>query len=121
MSSEIRITGSLQVTKGNLKFQKSNVQLSADMAGDSAYNATVSVGTSAATLTLPSEIATAGMFMMRNTGTNNIEIGLGTGTNFAGFLKLKSGEFSVGRLDTNTIAGKAAGAATPLDIMVIED
>lgn len=91
------------------------------MAGDSVYNNVVSVGTAAATLTLPSEIATAGMFMMRNTGTNQIQVGLGTGTNFAAFLKLNAGEPSVGRLGTNSITAKAIGAATPLDIMVIEE
>lgn len=128
MSQEITLTGSLKVTKGALSISKANVTVKPDMAGTHAIDSVQNLGTNAAALNLPAEITTTGVFMLRNIdptnyGTNAVnyaEIGLGTGTNFAAFLKLLPGEIATGRLGTNTPAGRAHSGTIDVNLTVLQ-
>ena len=53
--------------------------------------------------------------------TNSIDIGTGTGTNFAAFSRLKPSEFGLIRLGTNAPTAKAVASTVALQYYILAD
>jgi len=121
MANEITITAKMAVKKDSLDHAENPGTLSFDMSGAVATGGAQAVTTTAAALGIGS-VTTAGYSYFRNTGpTNYIEIGTGTGTNFAPFIKLKTGEVAVCRLGTNAPTAKANVATVNLQYYILQD
>lgn len=121
MANEITVQAKLSVQKSFLNHTEYPGVLTFDMTGSNATGGAQNIGTNVETITM-GDVTTAGYSYFRNLGpTNYVDIGTGTGTNFASFIKLKAGEVAVGRLGTNAPTARANTAAVNLQYYILQD
>lgn len=121
MANEITLNLSLKVAKSYLQQTMAPGTVTADLSGTNATGGSQNIGTSAEAIVM-NDVTTAGYAFFRNLGpTNYVEIGTGTGTNFAAFAKLKAGEPAVIRLGTSAPTAKANSAAIDLQYFILAD
>ena len=121
MASEINYNLQLQRLKGYASESYKSGTLYADQTGSTATGGNQTIGTAAEALVM-GDVTTSGFSWFRNTdATNFVEIGTGTGTSFAVFIKLKAGEAAVCRLGTNAPTAKANTASINLQYHIMQD
>ena len=124
MANEFTMTGLLKIDKGFKQDTKNVSNLRLDQTGDGSVGGGQNIGTSAEAIDL-GDVSTLGLYYFRNLDdTNFVEIGQDVGGGgFEAFLKLKAGEFSVGRFAAlpGTLQAKADTAAVELQYTIYED
>ena len=123
MADEFTMTGLLKIDKGFKQDTKNVSNLRLDQTGDGSAGGGQNIGTSAEAIDL-GDVSTLGLYFFRNIDDANfVEIGQDSGGGFEAFLKLKAGEFSVGRFSTlpGTLQAKADTAAIELQYTIYED
>ena len=119
MADELNLSISLAFAKGNLSGSRS-VSDTIDVAGGAMIHAVQTIGTSAETIVIQAEIATAGYAFFRNLDANNF---VKLGPDSAGlvdFVKLMPGQCAVLPLATTTIKAIADTASCNLEYWIIE-
>ncbi len=122
MADEITLNVSLSVTNGNFKHQWRPGTLQIDQTNGRMAGHVQTIGTSSETVDFGSDLTAEGVCYMRNLdATNFIEIGPDS-TGIVDFIKLKPGEFWVGRLKpTVVVKAQADTAACDLQVAVFDD
>lgn len=128
MADEIKINASLQINDVNLieAYIPGSLSISFDSAAASSRfgsGGVLDVGTSVEQVT-QGDTTDGGVFFFRNIDeTNYVEIGITSddtsGGTFYPFLKLRAGEYSIGRLSNATIFAKANTAAVNLQFRML--
>lgn len=120
MANEATMLGSLAFSKGSVQGKSLNPgSKQINVSGSNYVEGSMSVPTSSTALPLGS-IATPGCFIIVNLdGTNYIEVLSATGGSV--LLKIKPGEFAVGRFGVAAPAVKANTSACLIDYLIVED
>tara|TARA_R110001632_G_scaffold16940_4_gene54330 strand:+ start:94 stop:471 length:378 start_codon:yes stop_codon:yes gene_type:complete len=123
MADEIKMSGSLVISDGNLRETYNAGTISIDLADGKGSGGVLAVGT--ATEVIPkTDTAAGGVYFFRNTdATNYVEIGLtsndAVGGTFYPMIKLLAGEFSIGRLSNEDIFARANTGAINLQYRML--
>jgi hypothetical protein len=111
MANEIAMSASLSITGVNLResFSPGAINIDFDVADDNPGAGGVqTIGYSAHEQVIKGDTGDGGVFFFRNTDQGNfVEIGIDSGGTFIPFLKLRAGEYAVGRLASATIYAQA--------------
>lgn len=121
MAQEITATGSLSFTKGNMAsaIALGDTSKKFDVTGQHFVRSTQNIGTSAEAIA-KGDIGTIGWAYVRNLdATNYCELLDATSGNV--FIKLKPGEFFMGRLGCAAPAAKANSSAVNIEYVLVED
>lgn len=123
MPNEITVNVSLGVKNGFLSQSLNPGTVLVNMTGTTAAGGAQEIGTSTnAEAISMNDVSSAGYAFFRNTDTTNyVDIGSGTGTNFAAVVRLKAGEAGVFRLGTNAPTARANTAAVKLQYFILAD
>ena len=123
MPNEITVNVSLGVKNGFLSQSLNPGTILVTMTGTTATGGAQEIGTSTnAEAISMNDVSSAGYAFFRNTDTTNyLDIGSGTGTNFAAVVRLKAGEAGVFRLGTNAPTARANTAAVKLQYLILAD
>lgn len=123
MPNEITVNVSLGVKNGFLSQSLTPGTILVTMTGTTATGGAQDIGTSTNAETISmNDVSSAGYAFFRNTDTTNyLDIGSGTGTNFAAVVRLKAGEAGVFRLGTNSPTARANTAAVKLQYFILAD
>lgn len=123
MPNEITVNVSLGVKNGFLSQSLTPGTILVNMTGTTATGGAQDIGTSTnAEAISMNDVSSAGYAFFRNTDTTNyVDIGSGTGTNFAAVVRLKAGEAGVFRLGTNAPTARANTAAVKLQYFILAD
>jgi hypothetical protein len=123
MSKEITVNLKVDVKNGFLAQSFSPGTVLVDMSGTTATGGVQDIGTSTNAEALSmSDVSSAGWAWFRNCDTTNyVDIGSGTGTNFAPVIRLKAGEVAALRLATNAPTARANTAAVKLLYNILAD
>ncbi len=121
MANELTVTGTLAYAKGNIastSMTKSGVRF--DVAGSNYERGTKVVTTSSPQAIGLGAVGTPGWFFIQNNdATNYVNIFDATGGN--AFLKLKPGEFAIGRFAATAPAAQANTASVSIEFMIVEN
>jgi hypothetical protein len=122
MANELTVVASLQATKGNLEVGR-QATVRATMTGNKLAAQGQTIGTTAESLALNPDIATAGYAWLRNLDTTNyVEVGKNVSGTFHGLIKLKPGEVGMFRwADTTSVVARANIAPIVLEHWTLED
>jgi hypothetical protein len=121
MAAELTVTGSLSFAKGNVPaIARARSGVTFDVAGAKYVAGVQNIGTSEEAIHL-GDLGTPGWYYLRNLdNTNYIEVRPNTGV--ADCLKLKPGEFSVGRFAADAVPYAIANSgACNLEKLIVED
>ncbi len=121
MAQEITTTASISYTKsGVTTLSLSDTSKKFDVTGVHCVRATQNIGTSIEAIA-KGDISTLGWAYIRNLdATNYVEI-FAVSTDTVPFLKLKAGEFFIGRLGCTAPCGKANSSAVNIEYIFLED
>ena len=120
MAQEITATGSLNYAKGSIAtvgMIKSGLRF--DVSGSNYERGTQTVLTSSPQALQLGSVGTPGWFFIQNNDpTNYVDIYDATGG--SAFLRLKAGEFAIGRFAAAAPAARANAASVVVEFMIIE-
>jgi len=120
MANEITASAALSFLKSPAaKVSMASASQSFDVAGAYSIRNVQLIGTSAEALML-GEVGTPGWFYIKNLDTGNY-IEILTGVAGSAFLKLKPGEFALGRFGCAAPAAKANTADCKIEYLIIEN
>ena len=121
MAQEITATATLAYAKGNINsvsMSKSGARF--DVAGSNYERGTQTVTTSSPQAIGLGSVATPGWFFVQNNdATNYVQLFDSTGGN--AFLRLKPGEFAIGRFAATAPAAQANTASVAIEYMIVEN
>jgi hypothetical protein len=122
MANEIYVNTNFKADKSNLSVQHQRT-INATLSGTVYAAGAPSIPTtSTGTALAMGSVTTAGWSYMVNTdATNYVEVGIQQGGVFYAFVKLKPGEYWVGRLGTNAPYARANTAAVVLQYTILQD
>lgn len=123
MANEIALSAGLQISATNLNesYRPGTISIDFDVATDNPGAGGVQViGFATHEAIVAGDTGDGGVFYFRNTDANNfVQIGIEVSSTFYPFLKLRAGEFAVGRLATATIYAKADSADVNLQYRML--
>lgn len=118
MPSELQVQGSIAFTKSGALISRTFASTYFDVSGTAGVQNVISVGTSDESLAL-GDISTIGWIYLKNMdATNYISVG-SDGTLYP--IKLKAGEFFLGRWNAAAIHAKANTGACNMEYILIPD
>lgn len=119
MSQELTATAVLSFVKGSVNVQLGQSNKHFDVAGSNFVQATQSIPTTPVTAINLGGIGTPGWFFIQNNDpTNYVDIYDAVAGN--AFLRLKPGEFAIGRFSCAAPAAKANTGAVLIEYLIVE-
>jgi hypothetical protein len=122
MSSELRATFSLDVTKSNWNVNVPSISLTDDVSSNVAYSATWVIGTSYETLSIGDVSASSQSYLyLRNLdATNYVQIAVDDAGTATPFCRLTAGAFAFFKSDLScTFKGKANTAPCNVQVLLL--
>ncbi len=124
MANEINFNASIQVRKGNYvdSFVPGSISLDlSDPSGDGGVQEICNLATCAQGEAIGvTDVTSGGVFWFRNLDdTNFVEIGTQVSGTFYPFLRLKAGEYAVGRIGTSAPYARANSAVVKLQYRIL--